>query len=57
MFKTIVYDDAKPSQPVEEFTSDNELEVVRKGMGAVKHLRKAGKEPLGRYTMKLVKED
>lgn len=56
MFKATVYDDAKPSQPIETFSSENELEVVRKASGAVKFLRRNGKQPLGRYTMKLEKE-
>jgi hypothetical protein len=56
VFKTVVYDDAKPLQPVETFSSENELEVVKKATGAVRFLRQSGKQPLGRYTMKLTKE-
>lgn len=56
MYNAVVYDDAKPSQPVETFSSENELEVVKKATGAVRFLRQNGKQPLGRYTMKLTKE-
>ena len=56
MFKTIVYDDAKPSCVIDEFSSENELEVVKKATGAVRYLRDSGKSALGRYTFRLTKE-
>lgn len=56
MFKTVVYDDAKPSQILEEFTSLNEVAVVKKATGAVRFLRESGKEAMGRYTFRLAKE-
>lgn len=56
MFKTIVYDDAKPSQILEEFTSVSEVAVVKKATGAVRHLRSESKEAMGRYTFRLTKE-
>ncbi len=57
MFVVTIYDDAKPSYPFEIFKDENELKVVRKGMNALRHYRSAGKAPLGRFTMKLTKED
>lgn len=56
MFKVVVYDDAKPSFPLEVFTDENELVVVKKGMNAVDYYRSSGKAALGRFTMKLTKE-
>ena len=56
MFKVVVYDDAKPSFPLEVFTDENELVVVKKGMSAVDYYRSSGKAALGRFTMKLTKE-
>jgi hypothetical protein len=55
MFKTVVYDDAKPSQILEEFTSPNEVAVVKKATGAVRFLRES-KEAMGQYTFRLTKE-
>ena len=57
MFKVVVYDDAKPSFPLEIFTGENELAVVKKGLNAVDYYRSSGKAALGRYTMKLTKGD
>lgn len=57
MFKVNVYDDAKPSFPFEVFTDENELKAVHKGMNALCYYRNSGKAALGRYTMKLTKED
>lgn len=57
MFKVTIYDDAKPSCPFEVFKDENELKAVRKGMNALRYYRSAGKAPLGRFAMKLSKED
>ena len=57
MFKVIIYDDAKPSFPFEVFTDENELKAVRKGISALRYYRSAGKAPIGRFAMKLSKED
>lgn len=57
MFKVVVYDDAKPSFPLEIFTGENELVVVKKGLNAVDYYRSSDKAALGRYTMRLTKED
>lgn len=57
MFKVTVYDDAKPSFPLEVFTDENELRAVRKGMNALRYYRTSGKVPLGNFAMKLTKED
>jgi hypothetical protein len=57
MFKVTVYDDAKPSFPLEVFTDENELKAVRKGMNALRYYRSSGKAPIGSFAMKLTKED
>ena len=57
MFKVTVSDDAKPSFPFEVFTDENELKAVRKGINALKYYRSAGKAPIGRFAMRLTKED
>lgn len=56
MFKTVVYDDGRRSEVVEEFTDEKELAVVRKAINAVRYLRSCGKEAVGRFTFTLVKE-
>ncbi len=56
MFKVTVYDDAKPSFPLEVFTDENELNTVRKGINALRYYRSSGKVPIGRFAMKLTKE-
>lgn len=56
MFKATVYDDGKCSEVIEEFTDEKELTVVRKAINAVRYLRTCGKQALGRYTFRLVKE-
>ena len=55
MFKTVVYDDGKRGEVIEEFTDAKELTVVRKAMNAVRYLRNCGKGALGRYTFALSK--
>lgn len=57
MYKTVVYDDGKRSEVIEEFTDDCELVVVRKAMNAVRYLRNCGKEALGRFTFTLAKAE
>ena len=57
MFKTVVYDDGKFGEVIEEFTDADELSVVRKAINAVRYLRNCGKAALGRYTFRLTKED
>lgn len=56
MFKTVVYDDGRRSEVVEEFTDENEVVVVRKATNAVRYLRSCGKAAVGRYTFTLTKE-
>lgn len=56
MFKTVVYDDGRQGEVIEEFTDEKELAVVRKAVNAVNYLRKCGKEALGRFTFVLTKE-
>jgi hypothetical protein len=56
MFKTVVYDDGRRSEVIEEFTDEKELVVVRKAMSAVNYLHKCGKKALGRFTFTLTKE-
>lgn len=56
MFKVTVYDDAKPSFPLEVFADENELKAVHKGMNALRYYRSSGKAPLGHFVMKLSKE-
>lgn len=56
MFKTVVYDDGRKNEVIEEFTDEKELAVVRKAMNTVNYLRKCGKEALGRFTFVLTKE-
>lgn len=56
MFKTVVYDDGRKSEVIEEFTDEKELVVVRKAINAVNYLRRCGREALGRFTFALVKE-
>lgn len=56
MFKTVVYDDGRRSEVIEEFTDEKELVVVRKAIHTVRHLRECGKEALGRFTFVLTKE-
>ena len=56
MFKTVVYDDGRKNEVIEEFTDEKELVVVRKAMNTVNYLRKCGKEALGRFTFALAKE-
>lgn len=51
MFKTIVYDDGRQGEVIEEFTDEKELVVVRKAMNAVNYLRKCGKQALGRLLL------
>ena len=56
MFKTVVYDDGRRSEVIEEFTDEKELVAVRKAMNAVNCLRSCGKEAVGRFTFTLIKE-
>lgn len=56
MFKTVVYDDGRKGEVIEEFTDERELVVVRKAMSVVNYLRKCGKQALGRFTFVLTKE-
>ena len=56
MFKTVVYDDGRRSEVIEEFTDEKELTVVHKAMVAVSHLRSSDRNAVGRFTFTLVKE-
>ena len=53
MYRTVVYDDGRLHDVIEEFIDDNELTVVRKATNAVKYLRSCGKQAIGRYTFRL----
>ena len=56
MFRVTIYDDAKPSFPLEVFTDENELKAVHKGMNALRYYRSSSKVPIGRFAMRLTKE-
>ena len=56
MFKTVVYDDGRKSEVIEEFTDEKELTVVRKAINSVRYLRRSGKQAFGHFTFTLVKE-
>ena len=55
MFRAVVYDDGFQSRAIEEFTSANELEVVRQAQARVKELRSGRNDAIGHYTMRLEK--
>lgn len=56
MYRTVVYDDGYKGMVIEEFTSDNEVEVVNKATQSVRELRRGRDKAVGRYTFRLIKE-